>query len=797
MAARRVAPGRTSVVAASGMWTAAAFALGAWLLIGAAVGRGAALSGFAGLGPAVISAVIVWAHRGAGEGVPERGWATQRALWPWLVAIAVAAGYATVGTMRGTLAMLVVLLVVPALPRGLALQPGWWAAVVGGLCGALAWVALPARPAPASAAAIVVQAAVGAALAATALLGAVQWGAQDRRGPSPSTPWGLVASALAAGACAAGTGDLRDGVIAGAIVGFYTVWAASGPGEGALAGALAGAVCMPALSAGALAPGAAAVAGAVAGLCRDRPRWLVPLCYTAATAAVAIVAVPPAWGWCLGAGVGACAALAAGRRPGALPNAPSADGAQGSPMGRPPLADRLQAAARTCLELSRGLAAGPATGAFAVDGAERGLRLAEEVCPGCPALAACWERKLPRARQMVTDLWREAQSGTAIWQHVGGPDTIFCLRPREMAETANRHAALGRQRQEFLDLMEASRQSAVTPLVGIGRVLSDLAEEVAAAREREVLSGPGAPPPAEATPVQERWAAEPAAGRLGFAALAVTLPRPGRAVSGDSVRCRSLPGDRLALAVSDGMGSGGPAAVTSAAAIEHLLAAMAAGVVAEVALRQTNDHLIEDSRTERFATIALAIIHLRNASLEWFSMGAAPGFLLHARGVREWGGGGLPAGILGAPEVRSGRARLRPGDVLVLVSDGVLERGAGGAPGGARASRPRWAAEWLRAHRGAGPARTTDLGIGLVAAASGRSPDREHDDLTVLLCELRAEQDATKPEGSPTGRAAEIGPQAGRLAVQVTPWTIQPLDRGGRAYGGGAAGTHGPGGPGV
>jgi|GEM_PF-5398591 len=766
MEARRVLLGRGSA-SRDAVWSTQAAAIAGWICLAAGVGRGAAFSGFVGLAPALVLGSLYMGDSLPGDAAWRRPDARRHStaalprpvggpLLPWLLAVAAAIGFASAGTLRSTAGMLLLLAVVAGVAG--RLRSPWHPILVGVLCGGLALAAQPGLSVFRLMAACLLQAGSGAAMAAAALLAAAEMRRSDARA---GVGWAVVAGALAVGACGAAVSDIRSGLLSGALVAGFSIWSADGPGSGALVGALAGVMCMPALGPGAFAPGAAAVAGAAAGLCRRHRPLLAPVGYAAATLVVAAVAVPSDWSWSLGAGVGASAWLAAGAgvlRAGARVR--SGDRGAGGGAYRPSLEERLRAAAATCLELSRGLADAPMEEGVP-QAEERGLRIAEDVCPGCPALAACWERKLPRARRMVAGLWRGAQAETVTWQDVGGPDTIFCLRPREMAEAANRHAALIRQREAFVRLMEASRRSAITPLVGIGRVLADLAEEVAATGEPLPAPGAGAESPASRMPTEERWSSGPDGGRLGFEAAAATLPRPGGVVSGDSFRCRPLPGDRLALVLSDGMGSGGPAAVTSATAVEHLLACLASGMAVEQALLQTNDHMLADSSAERFATIELVVIQLRGALLEWYSMGCPPGFLLHSRGVREWGGGGLPAGILSAPEIRSGRARLRAGDVLVLLSDGVLDRSSGGVPPGNRGGRSRWVAEWLRAERSQHGS-PSEAARGLLAAARGRATG-EHDDLTVLACRFWG------------------GTEGG----------------GGKAYGGNVAGIGAAGGPGV
>lgn len=742
-------------------WGEAAWA-GAWLVGGLLIGRGSALSGIAALAPA-LALGAVGARR-----APESPWDARapRGRWcatllPWAVALAAAAGFASAGTARGTVAMLALVLLPVAVAERLPASAASRAALLGALCAGFALLALPTGPGLALAAAAAFQGAVGAAMGAVTAGLDARWRGAPLGETPPADVWGPLAGALGVGACAAGLGGWLGGAGAAALVAGYTLWRAVGPGEGALAGAVAGGVCMSALGNGLLAPGVAGLAGAVAGLCRAYGRGAAALGYGATTLGALALGVAPDWAWSLGAAVGA-GGWALGRFGPARGLGPEPTARSAPPP--PAFAERLGVAARTCMELSRGLAELPLLGGSGMVEAERALRLAEEVCPGCPALAACWERKLPRARQMVADLWRRAQEAPAVWQDVGGADTILCLRPREMAEAANRLAALGRQRQEFLRLLAASRHSAIAPLVGIGRALADLAEEAAAAREQHGAAHADLAAEEPRAPIQERWIGKSAPGCFGFEVTAAALPRPGLSVSGDSLRCRLLPGDRLALAVSDGMGSGGSAAVASASAVEHLLANLAAGLSAEAALRQTNEHLLGDSAAERFATLELVIAHLRTGTGEWYAMGAPPGLLVHARGVREWGGGGLPAGILSGPEIRSGRTRLRAGDVLVLLSDGLLDRG-GPAVGG-RGPRARWAAEWVRERKDQAAGSSPTLALGLVAAARQMGTPGDHDDLTVVCCLLRPP--STEAEAAPLPPSWRRPPPPSRAAAQAS-----------------------------
>lgn len=706
------------------LWLAPVLPSAAVLLAGLSAGRGAALSGVAALAPGVVLA--------APRLVPLGSILTESRA-RWLAALAVVVGLATVAPILPVVAMAGVVAVVALLTPRLPRHPTWGAGALTVLCAAFTLAVHPKGSLPAQVLAVGIQAGLGLVIALAAC--ADPGPAFGAAGPEDRARR-LLAPAVCAGACAAGLADLPGaGLASAAVVVGFTLWAADGLAEGTLAGAAAGLAAGAALGPAIPAVGAAAFGGAAAGLFRGRSAWAWPIAGLAGNVLAAILSAQPAWGWTAGAAIGAVAAvIVVSRRPGdhAAANTVLRGPAGGAlPRVTASLVDRLRASAEACMTLGRDLAVAPLVPGGGEPSVDVGLHLAELVCPGCPALAACWERKLPKARRMVGELWQAAQIDTVSWRDVGGPETIHCLRPREMAESANRLAALGRQRDEFVRLLAQSRRSVLSPLIGLGRHLADLAEQAAATVE----------PPAALSPLRdlrtpgaERWTGA-AAGGWAFEAVVGSLSRPGRAVNGDTARCRPLRGDRLAIVLSDGMGSGEPAAVISAGAAEHLLACLAAGRSSLDALRQTNDQMVTDGGTERFATLDLALVHLRSGLMEWYKMGAAPGLLLHARAVRELPGGGLPAGILPVPEIRSGRVRLRPGDTVVLVSDGVLERPAGVLVAAGRTARAHWAAEWLGRH---GPQSSPMAAArGLLEAARRRVADGDHDDLTVLVCRFQ------------------------------------------------------------
>ena len=691
------------------------------LIISALAGRGAALAGFAA--PALALPLFLTLHQAVDtwEGADVR----------WLGALAVTAGFAVVAPPPAVVALGVSAIGLVLGAGALARRAPALLVPLVGLASALVALGGGAAAAPLWAGGLALVAQAGAGVLAAEIVWRV---AVDHDASATA-----IGRAALAGTVAAGLGQTPLGPFPVAAVATVFLTRQRGTAaDGALAGTATGVIAALALGHAWVAV-AGAVTGAAGGLVRSGSPWSRAGACSAGMAAVACgIAVPPSWAWAAGGLLGAAfSAVGTPVAPEAMATSPSAAAPPaGQGVAAASRAERLRAAAAACLELSRRLAevatpdgapsptvtaGGPVAAGESEATVAQALRLAERVCPGCPSLEACWERRLPRARRMVADVWQAALEGGVHWQQVGATDTVFCLRPREMADAANREAEQSRQSREWHRVLAAGYRDGVAPLAGLGDTLLQLADEVA------VASDDAAQDLAHSALRCVRWQGS-GPGGTGYEVVATWAARSGQRVSGDCVRCRLLADDRLAVVLSDGMGSGPEAAVAAAAAAERLLATLGAGDVVPTALAEVNTLLLEDPSVGRCATVDLLLLQLRTGTVEWHKMGGAPAFVVQARGVRDWPGGGLPAGVLVVPEVRSGRGRLRPDDAVLLVSDGLLERPVARVSGGRGG---RWVGQWLRDRLGRRPQGAVDLAVQLVQAVAGIA---DHDDVTVVAC---------------------------------------------------------------
>ncbi len=205
-------------------------------------------------------------------------------------------------------------------------------------------------------------------------------------------------------------------------------------------------------------------------------------------------------------------------------------------------------------------------------------------------------------------------------------------------------------------------------------------------------------------------------------------PIAGEDISGDSTLSERLDAGRHLVAISDGMGSGRAARGESRAALELLCQALRAGYGRGDALRTVNGLLVACRGDEMFATMDLCVIDLDSGEAALEKLGACPSFLLRAGKCKRIGGDALPMGILDAVRPRALAARLQPGDILLMVSDGVMDAFGGEEGGFLRALGGLSSAEKMPA-----PQRFADT---LLRRAFERSGGTALDDMTVVAARV-------------------------------------------------------------
>ncbi|MGE5508106.1 MAG: stage II sporulation protein E [Chitinophagales bacterium] len=209
-------------------------------------------------------------------------------------------------------------------------------------------------------------------------------------------------------------------------------------------------------------------------------------------------------------------------------------------------------------------------------------------------------------------------------------------------------------------------------------------------------------------------------------------------VCGDSHAVLDLPGGKVAVVLSDGMGIGPEAALESNAAIDVLTQLMKAGFEREFAVRTVNSILLLRSPAESFATVDMMLFDLYSGEAEFVKIGACPTYIRRDGEVHTVEAASLPAGILSAIDVEVSRRVLRPGDLVVMVTDGLL----GGDALRANREGSDWVASALSRMTETDPAAVAQQ---LLAQARASRGEPAEDDMTVLVSQVRRRVDHRLP----------------------------------------------------
>ena len=150
----------------------------------------------------------------------------------------------------------------------------------------------------------------------------------------------------------------------------------------------------------------------------------------------------------------------------------------------------------------------------------------------------------------------------------------------------------------------------------------------------------------------------------------------GGAFCGDSTNVFYDGCGRLIAVLSDGMGTGGRAAVDGAMTSAMAESLLKAGISFDSMLQTVNSALIAKSGDESLATMDVACVDLFSGKTEFKKAGAACTVVRRGRRSEVIEASSVPVGIMPGVEFASCQRDLSAGDMIVMVSDGVVAAGS-------------------------------------------------------------------------------------------------------------------------
>jgi stage II sporulation protein E len=162
--------------------------------------------------------------------------------------------------------------------------------------------------------------------------------------------------------------------------------------------------------------------------------------------------------------------------------------------------------------------------------------------------------------------------------------------------------------------------------------------------------------------------------RWGASAMSMSPGTP----SGDAHILRTLPDGRTMMLLSDGMGSGEAAREESERAARLLWKFLAARVDPETAFQTVNELMLFRSDGDMYATVDLCLIDPVRRRADFLKLAASRSLIVRGGEVIPVEGGRLPLGVLEGVVPSAFDIELRPGDLIVMGTDGAMENGAEG-----------------------------------------------------------------------------------------------------------------------
>ncbi len=400
----------------------------------------------------------------------------------------------------------------------------------------------------------------------------------------------------------------------------------------------------------------------------------------------------------------------------------------------------------------------------------------QEACCGCSLRVNCWEGARNETLEAVLGIAKAVETEQPPETMVGEAFSKKCLRLPALCESANRHYSAFLSRQAAARRLEEVRSVVTDQFYGISEMLEELSEEfekaqiydvetaaeiVAALKRSGVIATEcgcctdkygrmsieirirdtgrvninrrdilqiaegvcdrSFDPPSVTEGKKEFLVSisEKAVYSIDFGAC--QFSRGEGRLCGDAYEFFHDGRGRAFMVISDGMGTGGRAAVDGSMASGLISRLIKAGFGFDCALRIVNSAMLFKSTDESFATIDVASIDLFTGKTEIYKAGAAPTLVRRGGKIARAECNSLPAGIL--KDIGFDRSAVTVGkeDIIVMISDGAAGDGTD------------WICAELEAWKQGSASALADH---LAQAARRRHRDGHGDDVTVLTAIL-------------------------------------------------------------
>ena len=206
------------------------------------------------------------------------------------------------------------------------------------------------------------------------------------------------------------------------------------------------------------------------------------------------------------------------------------------------------------------------------------------------------------------------------------------------------------------------------------------------------------------------------------------MSKDGYIISGDNYTYMEVSEGKYMMAISDGMGKGRKAYEESSVTIDILEKMMDSKIDEEIIIDTINNILMLKSSDEMFSTLDLAMVDLNKGILNTIKMGACSTYIKRDNGDIELiSTESLPVGILSDVNIERDSRKLKDGDYIIMVSDGIIDAGKNKNLG------DNWLIYFLKNLDISNP---KDISKDILNKALDIQNDNIYDDMTVLVSKI-------------------------------------------------------------
>ncbi|SPU18563.1 stage II sporulation protein E, serine phosphatase [Niallia circulans] len=359
-------------------------------------------------------------------------------------------------------------------------------------------------------------------------------------------------------------------------------------------------------------------------------------------------------------------------------------------------------------------------------------RVTEKTCQTCMLKEKCWVQNFNATYDSMKQMVQESEvHGTVVDPKLQRQWRSHCRKPDQVMAALNAEVNHYRANKELKRQVLESQRLVADQLLGVSRVMGDFAKEIQKEKqphviqeehmvdalrnaglevghidiysmesgsieiemsvlcshengEAEKIIAPMLSDLVKETIVLMRE--EPGFYSNGYSHISFGSAKPftvetgiakvakgGEWLSGDNYAMIKLNSEKFAVAISDGMGNGEKAHLESSETLKLLQKVLQSGIEETVAIKSVNSILSLRNTEEMFSTLDLAMIDMQDAGAKFLKIGSTPSFIKRKDHVIKIEAGNLPMGILHEFEVDVVSEQLKPGDLLIMCSDGVFD----------------------------------------------------------------------------------------------------------------------------